>query len=251
MIGLLQYQVRRLVLAFSCSALAVSTVLAADPKVPPAKDPGLTPLALIGEGIDYTDAQIAQRLARDGEGNIIGWDFVDNDIFPYSKDAKSNADAKLLLGNPGVELAPVRIPASDAKAVAGAASFVSHTPVSTVIVTLTSTRKEDWDYFIKAAQAFPKLLFVVPAGDAAVYPAALKLGNVLSVTVPAETAETADVAFAAATPNDAAILAAAAIATCHAPAIGEGEGKARKSAIVEKLAKLRSASRVPAVEPCS
>lgn len=240
------------VAAIILSATFATAAHAGDPKVPPAQDPGLTPIALVGYGVDYTDAQIAQRLARDGEGNIVGWDFVDNDIFPYSTNAASNAEAKLLLGKAAVELAPVRIGPADYRAVAGAASFVSHTPVQTVIVTLTSDQKADWEIFIKAAQAFPKLLFVVPAGDAKPrFPAALKLDNVLSVSPPAAKDETADVAFAGPTPESAAILAAAAIATCHAPAIGPGDGKARKAAILSKLAQPRSASRVPAIEPCS
>ena len=35
-------------------------------------------------GIDYTLPQIAQRLARDGEGELIGLDLVDNDNRPFS-----------------------------------------------------------------------------------------------------------------------------------------------------------------------
>jgi hypothetical protein len=232
--------------------------LAADPKVPPAKDPGLVPVAIVGAGIDYTDMSLAQRLARDGEGAIIGWDFVDNDIFPYSKDAASNAQAKLLLANPGVELGPVRVDIADYKGAGGAASFLSHTPVRIVVVTMTSQRKEDWAIFTKATQVFDKLLFVVPAGEtAALYPASLNLANVISVTTPLAKADGANVAMAvsaeAAAGLDAAtaaaVVLATALATCHAPALGEGDGKAMKAAAIA-MAKQRSASYVPAVEAC-
>lgn len=243
------------VLALAAAGVLPHQAFAADPKVPPANDPGLAPVALVGAGIDYTDAGLAQRLARDGEGNIVGWDFVDNDIFPYSKEAAGNAQAKLLLANPGVELVPVRVDAADFKGVGGAASFLSHTPVRIVVVTLTSANKDDWAIFTKAAQMFNKLLFVVVAGeDAPLYPAALNLDNVISVTTPLANNQTANVAMAvsprpAAGGPGAAIVLAAALATCHAPTIGSGDGKAMKAAVIA-MAKLRSAAYVPAVEPC-
>lgn len=246
--------VRLLIAVVALASAVPGLAFAADPKVPPANDPGLVPVALIGGGIDYTDKAIAARLARDGEGNIVGWDFVDNDIFPYAKDAVSNAQAKLLLANPGVELVPVRVNAADYRGVGGAASFLSHTPVRIVVVTLTSAKKEDWAIFTKAAQVFNKLLFVVPAGETApLYPEALNLDNVLSVATPLAKNQAANVAMANPTGSaggpDAAIGLAAALATCHASTIGEGDGKAMKAAAIA-MAKLRSASYVPAVEPC-
>ena len=235
--------------------VASHLALAADPKLPPATDPGLVPVALVAHGVDYTDPAIAPRLARDGEGNIVGWDFVDSDNLPYAKDPASNALAKLLLTNPGVELVPVRVGSSDFNGVAGSAGFVALTPVRTVVVTLTSDKKEDWELFAKAAQHFKKLLFVVPAGDAAPsYPAALNLDNVISVTLPIAKDETAGVALAAppqpATTVEAAVVLAAALVTCHASAIGDGDGKTRKAAILAKLAQPRSSSRVPAASAC-
>ena len=189
--------VRQLIGILALACAIPGSAFSADPKVPPAKDPGLVPVAVVGAGIDYTDMSLAQRLARDGEGNIVGWDFVDNDIFPYSKDAVSNAQAKLLLTNPGVELVPVRVDAADYKGAGGAASFLSRTPVRIVVVTMTSQKKEDWAIFTKASEVFGKLLFVVPAGEAAaLYPAALNLANVLSVTTPLAKADGANVAMA-------------------------------------------------------
>ena len=50
------------------------------PRVPPGVDPGGVAVAIIGSGINYTRSRDrGKRLARDGEGEIIGWDFVDND----------------------------------------------------------------------------------------------------------------------------------------------------------------------------
>ena len=250
--------VRQLIGIFALACAIPGSAFSADPKVPPAKDPGLVPVALVGSGIDYTDMSLAQRLARDGEGNIVGWDFVDNDIFPYSKDAVSNAQASLLLANPGVELVPVRVDAADYKGAGGAASFLSRTPVRIVVVTMTSQKKEDWAIFTKAAEVFGKLLFVVPAGEAAaLYPASLNLANVLSVTTPLAKADGANVAMAVPAETAAgleastaaAIVLATALATCHASALGEGDGKAMKTAAIA-MAKRRSAAFIPAIEPC-
>lgn len=242
--------------------LAVAPPCAAfaqDPKVPPEKDPGAVPVALVGAGIDYTNPELAKRLARDGEGNIVGWDFVDNDIHPYSTDATSNAQARQLLASPGVELVPIRIPPNENDAVVKAGAFAAFTEVRTIVVLQSTAKKEDWALFEKARQHFKDLLFVVPFRgpdvQAPAYPAALGLPNVLSVSLPEDVAATADVAFAPPagiepTPAAAAIALGAAIATCHAGAIGDGDPAARKAAIVAKLARPRSASKVPAIEPC-
>lgn len=248
------------IVACMLALLSPAAALAGDPRVPAAKDAAGTPVAVVGAGIDYTDPVLTSRLARDGEGNIIGWDFVDNDIFPFSKDVASNALAKALVANPAVKLVPVRVPGGDDRAVAGAAAFVARTPARIVVVlTPGGGNKEDWDLFAKAAQHFAQLLFVVPAGDgtAPQFPAALALANVLSVAAPAGKDETANVAFAppeAATAGngnaEAAIALAAALVTCHATAIGDGDGQARKEAVLTKLARPRSVSKVPAIENC-
>ena len=49
------------------------------PKLPPGLDPGGVAIVLLTTGIDYTKPELAVRLARDGEGELIGWDAVDGD----------------------------------------------------------------------------------------------------------------------------------------------------------------------------
>ena len=76
-----------------------SPVHATDPKVPPGQDPGGTAIALIGGGLDYTSDKITPRVARDGEGELIGWDLIDNDRTPYmaapkASDPSASPDAK-------------------------------------------------------------------------------------------------------------------------------------------------------------
>jgi hypothetical protein len=247
-----------MVLAAPCA------VLAKDPKVPPQKDPGAVPVALIGGGVDYTSLDIAKRLARDGEGNIVGWDFVDDDIFPYSQDEIANAQARLLLRNADVELVPIRVASGAPEGIAQAAGFLGRTEVRTVVVLPASADAKDWAVFAKAAAFFKNLLFVVPARadgsspprEAPLYPAALGLPNVLSVAMPGDASAPADVAMAAlpddaaGLPSTAAIVLAAALATCHAAVLGEGDGASRKAAAIGRLAIPRSSSKVPAIEPC-
>lgn len=239
--------------------LSPAQALAQDPKVPPEKDPGAVSVALVGAGVDYTDPAIAKRLARDGEGNIVGWDFVDNDIHPYATDATSNAQAKQLLSNTAVELVPIRVPNDAPEAVTKAVAFAAFTEARTIVILQSTAKMQDWSLFESARVHFKNVLVVVPfrgaAADAPAYPAALDLPHVVSVALPEDVSATADIAFAlpvdvAATPQSAAIALAAAISTCHAAAIGDGDPAARKQAIVAKLARPRSASKVPAVEPC-
>src|SRR2546423_15285496 len=52
------------------------------PPLPPGRDPGGVAIALITTGIDYTVLEVGQRLARDGEGELIGWDLGDQDRKP-------------------------------------------------------------------------------------------------------------------------------------------------------------------------
>ena len=58
------------------------------PKVPPGVDPGGIGVALVGPGIDYTDPAIVHRLARDGEGQLAGFDENTNDSTPFEIDER-------------------------------------------------------------------------------------------------------------------------------------------------------------------
>lgn len=68
----------------AAGAAAIGGQPASKPKVPVGVDPGGFAVAVVGEGIDYWRPEIARRLARDGEGEIIGFDLVDGDRLPYA-----------------------------------------------------------------------------------------------------------------------------------------------------------------------
>ena len=94
------------VLVIALAATGASAQSPAKPKVPPGTDPGGTAIALIAHGVDYTDPEIAPRLARDGEGDIIGWDFIAGDNKPYAAGAENGVDGT---GSPSSFSRPMRV----------------------------------------------------------------------------------------------------------------------------------------------
>lgn len=165
------------------------TGAAQNPAAPPGTDPGGPAIALISTGVDYTDPMIAPRLARDGEGEPIAWDFVDNDLRPH---APINADsgngtklAKLILSlNDKVRLINVRVSRKEPDQLAKAAMFVARTPARVAVVGTYPEDAAGWEQFGGAARgAAANLLFTVPGGPlpaevrGSPYPVQLNLQN--------------------------------------------------------------------------
>jgi hypothetical protein len=172
----------------------------AKPKITPGADPGGVAVAIIGTGVNYTLPFIASRLARDGEGDIIGLDFVDRDNRPFDvagpdatpdgiRPMGTTLASVLLAEAPRARLIPVRLKMGEPRAFGGAAAFVASTPARIAIVAFSSTNRADWEPFEQAAKAAPHVLFVIPAGDGGqdldkvpLYPASLGLPNAIVVT---------------------------------------------------------------------
>jgi hypothetical protein len=167
--------------------------LAQKPPVPPGRDPGGVAVALIGAGIDYTLPQVALRLARDGEGELIGWDLQDEDRRPFDR-SKGRAPpewggdgtliASLLVRAGAVRLVPVRVDPGDPVGLARALFFVAQTPARVAVLAMWSASPAHWEPFRQAAQRFGDVMVLVPAGEGGepVFPAALGLDNVLVVS---------------------------------------------------------------------
>jgi hypothetical protein len=189
-----------LVLFLATFALAPMAVAQTKkPPLPPGRDPGGVAIALLTTGIDYTLANVARGLARDGEGELIGFDLVDNDNRPFG-DGRAQTpphwggDGTILaidILDPtiGARLVPVRVDPREPASLARAVAFIAQTPARVVAVPMWSLRKEDWQQFRQAAERLAQLLFIVAAGDDGkdldkdpVYPAAFALPNVLVVT---------------------------------------------------------------------
>ena len=175
-----------LVLAFAMASPSAATP--ANPPVPPGQDPGGPALALVGGGVDYREPSLATRLARDGEGEIIGWDFIDNDRHPFalaeppaSAGAASSSHATLMMaGYARGRLVPVRIVDGDARMLARAIGFIAGTPARVVAITQPIAHPDVREVVRQAAERFPDRLFVVQAvlpppsqkGEAPVAPSA-------------------------------------------------------------------------------
>lgn len=197
------------------------------PRVPAGRDPGGVAIALIGTGIDYTIPAIAQRLARDGEGELIGWDLEDKDRRPFDKSkggtpAEWGGDgtlvASLVMAGRMIRLVPVRADIRDRASLARAIAFIAQTPARIAVLPMWSTVRQDWEPLRQMAERFKEVLIVVPAtqGSQAVYPAALGLDNVLAVEQGTESVDA--VGFAGGTrrvSGTGPALAAAAVAAAE------------------------------------
>ena len=156
---------------------AVTAAVAAEkPRVPPGRDPGGVAIAIIGPGVDYTQARVAKRLARDGEGEIVGFDLIDGDRRPYAVDVAEIESAAhhrfvLHLLEPQVpsRLAVFRANSDDRLSLAQAISLVAKTPARIVFLAggFPESPVPDFEFLAAASKQFPELLFIVPAGDQA------------------------------------------------------------------------------------
>jgi hypothetical protein len=169
------------------------------PRVPPGRDPGGIAVAVIDTGVNYLLPQIATRLARDGEGEMIGLDLEDGTLMPFDRPyedislepaQRGTALASMILAEASrARLVAVRLKRGDPIAPARAASFVANGPARIVAVGVAgSAQAADWETFRQAALAYGDLLFIVAAGSGAKdldiephYPQSFGLGNVMVV----------------------------------------------------------------------
>lgn len=188
-----------LVLGLSLALLLSGQSPGAKPKVPIGAPTLGFAAALLSTGVDYTRPDIAKQLARDGEGDIIGWDAIDNDRHPFQRSPNltpkaDGGDATALSSMAAVRLIHVRIAPDQPATIVQALDFVARSPARVVLVPMSSPDRAAWDAFRAAAEAKPNLLFVVAAGDdgadidtTPVYPAAFRLPNMLVVSAIAPT----------------------------------------------------------------
>ncbi len=184
------------------SGLALSAP--GDPRVPPGRHPDGLVVGFVTTGIDYRVPEIAARLARDGEGELIGWDLVDDDRTPFGAvpadphlvaSGDATADTHLLqqliaeaAGGPDLAFVPVRVEGQNPVSIAKAIAFLARTPAQYVIVPMWSASREDWEPFQKAAARFPHVRLLLSncpdrraTDGSATYPRDLALANAVSV----------------------------------------------------------------------
>lgn len=168
------------------------------PKPPVGRDPGGVAVAIIGSGVDYRRPALAKRLARDGEGEPIAWDFKDNDARPLEQvmapatrpaEGAGTAMAELLLSEaPASRLVPIRIGDVSLSTLGNAVAFVSRTPARIAVVA-AGVRETPWGLFSEAGRRAKQLLIIMPWGgayDRAAWTGAREADAALFVTAVAE-----------------------------------------------------------------
>lgn len=170
-----------------------------NPPVPAHADPGGLPVAVIDTGVNYLLPEINRRLARDSAGALLGFDFWDLDERPFDvhprrsafyPDRHGTAIASILLAEaPVIRLLPYRYPRPDMSRLAPLIDHAASHGARIVNLSLTSLQREEWAAFEQAAIRHPEMLIVVAAGNGnrdidrrPVYPAALALDNLITVT---------------------------------------------------------------------
>src|SRR5690606_1565670 len=194
-----------IILAFAFCETTLAQASRVKPPMPAGVDPGGIAIALIATGIDYTHPEIRDRLARDGEGEVIGFDLIDNDNRPYAATTlPGNEDGavdtilarRILSTYRHARLVPVRVDPKDRIMLARALAFTATTPAGIVAVPLWGDSRETWEFFQQAVEQVPDHLIILPAGDADAvaqgrhqFPAALNPKGALIVAAANETME--------------------------------------------------------------
>lgn len=145
-------------------AVSVPPVCAADPRVPPGRDPGGVAIAIIGGGLDYTREDLLPKLARDGEGELVGWDFVDEDRRPFAETGGFDALARIVVrASPQARIIPVRVARGDERQIARALRVLDETPARLVLLAADPGQPIERAKLATAARSLARLLIVVPA----------------------------------------------------------------------------------------
>lgn len=167
---------------------------------PPA--PGV-PIALVDSGVNYLLESIRRVLARDAGGEILGYDYWDEDERPFdTHPARSpffpqrhgtQTAGVIIAEAPVARLVPYRYPRPDMRRMKALVEDAAANGVVIVNLSLGSDDRESWTAFAEAARRHPDMLFIASAGNdgrdidgESVYPAALKLGNLITATSASE-----------------------------------------------------------------
>lgn len=155
-------------------------------------------VALVDSGVNYLLPQINNHLARNANGNILGFDFWDMDPLPFDAhpDGRGGIQrhgtrtASLLLREaPFVSLIPYRYPRPDMSRMKHLITHAHEHGVRIIGIALGSNTAQHWEAFEAAARQYSDILFVASAGNngrnidtTPVFPASLDLPNMLVVT---------------------------------------------------------------------
>lgn len=165
---------------------------------PDGTDPGGARVAFVDSGLAYDLPLFRDRLARDDGGAPIGYDFWDMDPWPYDGDTSRGAFLPVRHGTavasvfareaPNAALVPFRYPRPDMSRMADIVARALDDEIRILAMPLGSNSEKDWTDFAEALKD-QNILAIVSAGNNGrdidaqpVYPAALDLDNILTVT---------------------------------------------------------------------
>ncbi|WP_422020027.1 S8 family serine peptidase [Roseibium sp.] len=165
---------------------------------PDGTDPGGARVAFVDSGLAYELPLFRDRLARDDVGAPIGYDFWDMDPWPYDGDTARGAFLPVRHGTavasvfareaPNAALVPFRYPRPDMSRMADIVARALDDEIRILAMPLGSNSEKDWTDFAEALKD-ENILAIVSAGNNGrdidaqpVYPAALNLDNILTVT---------------------------------------------------------------------
>lgn len=163
----LKQSARMLALAgvFLIQALA-SGWAAEKPGVPPGRDPGGVAIAIVGPGVDYTVPEIAVRLARDGEGEIVGFDLIDGDRRPYAAlpvppDVAARVTFIVLRQAVASRLVVFRVDSAVQASIARALAMTAMSPARIVLLDVPAAATLRWEGLVAVSQRLADRLVVV------------------------------------------------------------------------------------------
>ena len=156
-------------------------------------------LALVDTGVNYNLPVVQEHLALNSEGQLIGYDFWDDDNRPFDKDPRKNIFFPLHHGTSvfsaltqnlgGLKVAIYRFPANDMCRFSDLIEHADRTGVRVINLSMGSNSAEDWECFYQSAKRHIDILFVVSAGNGGlnidtnrVFPASFDLENIVVVT---------------------------------------------------------------------
>ena len=165
----------------------------------PMQAPSEPLLALVDTGVNYNLPMVQKHLALGQDGQLIGYDFWDNDNRPFDKDPRKNAFFPLHHGTTvfsalsqelgDLKAAIYRFPAHNICRFNDLIDHAENAGVRIVNMSMGSYSQDDWTCFHDGAKQHPHILFVISAGNDGfdidvnpVFPASFDLENIVVVT---------------------------------------------------------------------
>ena len=165
----------------------------------PMQAPSEPLLALVDTGVNYNLPMVQKHLAIGQDGQLIGYDFWDNDNRPFDKDPRKNAFFPLHHGTTvfsalsqelgDLKAAIYRFPAHNMCRFNDLIDHAENAGVRIVNMSMGSYSQDDWTCFHDGAKQHPHILFVISAGNDGfdidvnpVFPASFDLENIVVVT---------------------------------------------------------------------